>query len=641
MIINKQDIAAVDFSDFSGGLNSTDPQCAIKPNQAYSGSINARWYKKGFGRAPGFHGIASTPTFEDAAKGLDIYSRIDGTDSLISYSGGKVYSVNKENNKTTELYNLTGSGECYGVSFYDKFFAVNGAKACVIEGTSGYPIGIAPPEGVLATAAAGGSLPTGVYKIYAGYARKVAGSNVQFSVGQFIADVTLTTGSRTIAVTNFANSSDARVNNKILWMTDADGGVYYQYYQTNDNTTTSFNVTSDSTKNASVLYRVWGEPSKQPPLLTGIFVHDDRIFGWRSNVLYASMKATTVYDLERWPDIQYEFPFQILSLFAIGADLFINSNQGVIKLPNADMAARYEWITRRLYFKYTNTVRNIDDNSAENPTPVIGVTNDGVRIFNGVSFSMDLSKDIKTDIKKLITGSSSAFKPCGVVCRSQDRTEYRLSYRDTNINAVANNRTLVLNLDRLTINSNTEYLAPWELWQIGFQYAAIDTNGSLFMCQSLSTAAQIMREHFTTVDDLYVYRDEGTFLSAASNKKCIVKSRMEITDISGSVRWNVLRALAQLSYTSSIEIKIGNEINLSSQYDLSTVDQTAEILVWDQGNWDEAIWGADQLSIVKQILKANLKGPSVIVTFTQEANDINLQVIEIKLYGKFESGRYV
>ena len=76
--------------------------------------------------------------------------------------------------------------------FYDKFFAVNGAKACVIEGTSGYPIGIAPPEGVLAAAAAGGSLPTGVYKIYAGYARKVAGSNVQFSVGQVIADVTLT-----------------------------------------------------------------------------------------------------------------------------------------------------------------------------------------------------------------------------------------------------------------------------------------------------------------------------------------------------------------------------------------------------------------------------------------------------------------
>jgi len=150
-----------------------------------------------------------------------------------------------------------------------------------------------------------------------------------------------------------------------------------------------------------------------------------------------------------------------------------------------------------------------------------------------------------------------------------------------------------------------------------------------------------MREHFTTVDDLYVYRDEGTFLSAASNKKCIVKSRMEITDISGSVRWNVLRALAQLSFTSSIEVKIGNEFDLSSQYNLSTVDQTAETLVWDQSNWDEAIWGAEQLSIVKQILKANLKGPSVIVTFTQEANDINLQVIEIKLYGKFESGRYV
>ena len=640
MIVAKKDFAAVDFSFFNGGLNSNDPHCAIRENQAYSGSINARFMKKGFMRAPGFHGLSDTPTFAAICKGLDIYSLLDGTDILIGYSGGKIYSINKTTNEVTEIYDLTGNGECYGVSFYGKLFVTNGSKSCVIETDVGYPIGIAPPSGVTAAAAAGGSLPEGVYKIFVGYARKVAGLNVQYSVGQAIADVTLTAGNKTISISNFANSSDGRVNNKVVWLTDAGGGVYYLYHQTNNNTTTSFSVSSDSGKNASILYRVWGEPSKQPPTMTGLYAHDDRLFGWYGNTLYASMKATTAYDLERWPEIQYEFPFKIISLFSIGADLFINSARGIFKLPDADMAASYKQVTKRLYFMFDRTVSYIDENSKENPSPVIGVTNDGVRIFDGNSFSIDLSKDIKSDIKKLIDGSSSTFKPNGFVYRSEGRTEYRIGYRDTTINALCNNRQLVLNLDSVVINSNTDYTAPWELWQTGFQYSAIDSSGTLFMLQNLAESSQVFKESYNDVCDVSIYDDDGSFLATKTCKECKVKSRLEIVDISSRIIWETMRTLAQLNSDATIRIEIGEEFDISK---IHTIQKSGSgiVPVFDEVLFDEVTFVSEQPIIGKNKLQQNLKGASVFVEFTQTANDPTMQVLEIKLYGIYETGRYV
>jgi hypothetical protein len=252
---------------------------------------------------------------------------------------------------------------------------------------------------------------------------------------------------------------------------------------------------------------------------------------------------------------------------------------------------------------------------------------------------MDLSKDIKSDIEKLINGSSSTFKPCGIVYRSQDRTEYRLSYRDTNVNAVANNRTLALNLDRLTIQNNTEYIAPWELWQIGFQYAAVDNGGDLFMCQSLAGAAQIFKEHFDTVDDKYVYRDEGTLLLNSTLKECVVKSRMEITDIAGRVAWETLRTLTQLNSNASIMLEIGEEFDVKQ---LQNIVQSGVGITptFDEVMFDEVAFVPEQPIIGKNKLSQKLKGASICITYSQAANDITMQVIEIKLYGTFETGRY-
>ena len=635
-MIAKQGHLPLDFSFFNGGYNCKDPQCGIKQNQAYTGTINARFKSKGFDRAPGFLGIAETPVFTTYCKGIEFYNRIDGTDLLMGFSGGKLYSVNTATGAITELYNLTGSAEGYGVSAFDRFFAVNGASACVVEGDSSYTIGIAPPEGVTAEAAASGSLPDGVYKLYAGYARTVSGLNVQFSEGQEIADVTLGTGNNTIAISNFANSTDARVSNKVIWATDANGGTYYLYHETEDNETESFNITSTAGKNSSVLYRVWGAPSKQPPTMTGIFFHDNRLFGWKDNVLYASMKATTVYDLERWPDIQYEFPFYILSLFSIGPDLFINTNKGIIKLPYADMSARWEWVTKRLYFKYPRTVAKLDNNSGdEYNEPVIGLTNDGVRIFDGTGFSIDLSKDVKPDIKRAYDGASAVFTPAGFVYRTKDRSEYHLSYRDLTINAVTNNRRLVLNLDSLTIASNTDYLTAWEPWEIGFTHSAIDSSGNLYMAQSLNGNSQIFIEQWGSVADKWVYGSSGQYITESTNKTCKVVSRMDITDIAGRVRWEQARTLIQLQGEASIKVNIGEAENLNATHTFVTGDES----LFDVARFDVDVFSSEQPVIGVSKLEENLKGASVFVTYEQTADDINMQTLEIKLYGTYEQGR--
>jgi len=106
----------IDFSDYSLGLNTKESHFGIKPKQAYNGSINARFKARGFDRVPGFFGLAETPPFTTYCKGLEIYSRVDGTQKLMGFSNGRLYEVNPTTNVATERYNLTGTGEAFGVS---------------------------------------------------------------------------------------------------------------------------------------------------------------------------------------------------------------------------------------------------------------------------------------------------------------------------------------------------------------------------------------------------------------------------------------------------------------------------------------------------------------------------------------------
>jgi len=627
----------IDFSDYSLGLNTKESHFGIKPKQAYNGSINARFKARGFDRVPGFFGLAETPPFTTYCKGLEIYSRVDGTQKLMGFSNGRLYEVNPTTNVATERYNLTGTGEAFGVSAYDKFFAANGSSSCMVENETGYQIGITPPAACTVAAAAGGTLPDGTYTIYVSYAI----SNVLYSQGFLCASVTLGGGNNTIAFSSFANSSNPRVSNKVVWMAGpVDSGSLFFYYETGNNTSTSFNITSASTRDSSKYYNVLALPSKIPPVMTGIFFHDDTLFGWKNNVLYASMKATSVYDLERWPDITYEFPFYILSLFAIGTHIYLNTNKGIIRIPDADLTAKYEYVTKRLYFKYVRTVAKLDDTTGDKTdSPVIGWTNDGVRIFDGNGFSIDLSKDVKPNIQTGMDDANSTFQPCGYVCRSNARSEYRISYRDTDINTVSNNRTLVLNLDTLTIQSNTEYIAAWELWGIGFTHACITADNIVYMAQSVNGNSQIFTETWGSVSDKWIYSDLGTLLTDLTPKEIVVKSKVETPDLAIRLRCEQIRLLSQQNSLSSVFVEIADEFCKADSKNFAAGSGVVSLM--DEALFDEAVFASEQPIINIGKLKSGiLKGSSVFVTYKQTADDMSLNVVSIILYAIVEKGNY-
>lgn len=643
MIKRGQGFIELNFSNFSLGLNSKESQFGIKDGQAYIGSINAIFNAVGFKRAPGFFGLAETPPFTTYCKGLDTYSMADGTQRLMGVSDGKLYEVDVSNGGKTERYNITGTGEAYGTTAYNKYFVANNTGSCFVENQTGYQIGITPPAACTVAAAAGGSLPVGTYTIYVGYAVKVSGTNVLYSQGFQTANVTLTAGSQTIAFSNFANSSNTRVNNKVVWMAGPnDSGTVFFYHETGDNTTTSFNVSSAALYNSALTYMVWGLPSKVPPVLTGMFFHDDRIFGWKNNILHASMKAfssSSSYDLERWPDIYYELPYQILSLFAIGTDLYINTNMGILRLKDADLESKYEIVTKRLFFKYVRTVAKLDDTTGnEKESPLIGLTNDGVRIFSESGFSIDLSKDIKNYIQIAMNDATSTFQPCGFVCRSNARSEYRLSFRDTDVNVSSNNRQLILNLDTLTIQSNTEYIAAWELWSVGFTHACIFANNIVYMAQSLNGNSQVMVENVDTTSDKWVYTD-STYVTVLTAKRCCVISKAVIIDIASRIRLTQARVLAQLNAEASLTMKMGDEFEILSKKAIPSTG--GEVALFDEALFDEAVFSSEQPIITVMKLRENLKGSSCFIIYEQTAEDIVMEMTTIMVYGQEIKGHNI
>ena len=53
------------------------------------------------------------------------------------------------------------------------------------------------------------------------------------------------------------------------------------------------------------------------------------------------------------------------------------------------MSARWDQITKRLYFKYVRTIAKIDEGTGdEDNSPVIGLTNDGIRINRCLDFRL-------------------------------------------------------------------------------------------------------------------------------------------------------------------------------------------------------------------------------------------------------------
>ena len=91
--------------------------------------------QRGFIAAPAHVGLSDTKTSSALSQGLFEYRKSDGTLIKIFCSGGKVYSLNITTGAITELYTLTGTGECFGVNARNKFWIANGTDFIKIEDT--------------------------------------------------------------------------------------------------------------------------------------------------------------------------------------------------------------------------------------------------------------------------------------------------------------------------------------------------------------------------------------------------------------------------------------------------------------------------------------------------------------------------
>jgi hypothetical protein len=571
-------------------------------------------------------------------EGMAFYPQESGDNTLLMVSGGKLYSVNTSTGALTELYNLTGSDEANFVTAYNKCFVCNGAEVVKVEGSNCYLLGIAPPSSGSTGAVSGGSLPDGTYKIIVGYARKVGGVNVLYSVGVAVSDVVIASPNSTAQIL-LANSSDPQVNNKIIWMTDAgSSSPYYFYHETDDNTTTVINVTSNSNKNSSLIYSSQAQNNLRPEAFEDITFLNNKIFGKIGKTIYYSKQAGTQYALECFPEANtFDLPHYIVSLFTYDDNLYANCINQIVKIPNGDPGQRRVEIYGktfsggRLYFKYPRTVINFSDY-------IIGLTQDGVRKFyNDKMISIDISKDVKPDITHAYNGSSSTVKPSALLLRQNDRTEYHLSYAKTSVGTDLNNMTLVLNLDTLSLDTdrNTAIVSAWEKYDTGFDFGAVAPDGStVFFGQSKSGKSVIYEPKDTEVTDENIYVGD-TFTESRDSESYVV-SPYFVKDIRGLIRWIQIHASARQTADYVITVRTLREKTYSFDVTFQGSDGGFVLGV--------SMLGVDALSGLYPMfgrhgLPRVLNGKIVWVEIKQSEPDSEFQFIETVIEGKQIIGR--
>ena len=629
----------VDFSDMGGGINTTDKPVDVRKDQATIG-LNVKFRKRGFDRVPGFRGLNATPQFSKYIKGLHVYEKLDESEILLSMSGGKIYNTSTADSTLAELFEPTGTGEAWFANARGKCFVCNGTKMIKVESsTVAYQVGIDPPSGNSAAAQAGGSLAAGAYKVIAGYARNVAGSPVLYSRGEDLGTVTLSGGNGTVRVT-LANSSDAQVNNKVIWMTDAAGTVYYFYAETNDNSTTTIDITDTSERNVFLNYTVDASLNYVPGAAEYIIFAGNRIFYTISNELYWSLEASgSVYDLEKFYTTgvgrKITYPFKITGMFNIGKDLYLNTEGGIIKLPQADPFSKYD-LRSMQHFKFPGTIIVYEGIA-------YGFTQNGLEKFDGNNFfafnqvPFSFSKDLKNEFNKMNAAFNDDHMPRGWIHRRADRTEYHVSFRDGSISNTVNNRHFVLNIDDIAIFESDSFKVPWEEWEGGVSHFAELKDGTLFYAQSKVDSGLIYKESAGEKDDRYVFNKTGVYLSDLTNKKMIVKSRTHIENLLGVTWWNKVHVLCQNRKPFKVTVYIDEKTGVLTSKTFTATD--TNISRFGHARFGRSRFSVNKPQLQKEPLDRKIKGSMMYIEIEQTDNDTAFQLFNVIITGILKTTR--
>ncbi len=656
----------LDFSDFTGGINLIDDPLRVKDNQCVDGTINALLTKTGPKRRMGCYGLSVGACSAAALRGMDVYRQFDGTESLLAVFGGTVYSVNVATGALTSLYAIGGTGKATIATFRSKAWICNGADTIKIENTTGYKVGIVPPTGATAVAASGGSLPDGVYSVIIGYYRKVSGVITLYSVGQAAISVTLGTGNNKISI-SVPDSTDAQVGGAVVWISaPSDGGVYYQYGTVDGSGAYSLTVQDTTNKSLSLIYTVEASSNNRPTAFTHLCFHDNRLWGVdptdKGKVRY-SMKASTDYDLERFPgENTINYPFEVLGIFSLGEHLFINTKDGIIKQPYGDPTVRYEWVDKRLHFWDMRTV-------AQWGNSVVGLTNDGIWLFDGNSFVTQLSQNVKPTIDKIYTMSTAEHWPIGIIFKRDNRTEYHLSFLDSDTSSKQNNRRLVLDLDSVQVYAGNNVTALWEVWDNGFEGACISAASVFYAAQnwydSTNYKPLIYREIVGsnprgTGEEYYIYDDQGRYVENLASDELatttidwatviarrapnfILVTKKKMLGLNWRLKLSKFRAIANLGgQAATIEIFGGGEEAGEAQGEIGATGSSIARFDFAAFDVDTFAPASTSALVYKQNLSAAIKEYSFYIKITHSVDNPYFKIMSMQLETMAESSRFI
>lgn len=643
----RSNIGPIVFSDMSGGLANAYPIHSIDNNQV-SDCLNAVFQQGNSGgvkRAPGLTGYnevsSELPFFSGAIRGWFKYITVTGAEYKIAVSGQHIYNVDLSARTITDLYTLSSDTECFAVNFFGKLWIVNGVDAVKIESDlSVSRIGIVAPSGFTAAAVGGGTLPAGDYIVYASYRREVAGLDVLYSAPQTIDTITVN-GSQGIDVT-VTLSSDDQVDGITIWATAADGADPY-WIAEGENENGTISITSD-TRNESLLMYELAAGNQLPLSINTIYATGKRLYGTASNSrkIYYSYPCQNEYDCERWATEYYvELPFTVYSLFAIGEDLFVNTLGGIYRFSYGDLSSKPQPIVQgagnnQIFYFPKNMLKTI----VEYNRAVFGVTNDGVRFFDGNTFSIDISKHIKPIIDTIID-DAGVYNPFGIVYRrSGVRTEYQISFRDSSIASNTNNRTIVLNIDELVIIDNNDYKAPWEYWTHGYCGAISTSSNQLIVAQYNTYYGVIAIETGNTMLDCLT--DQSVLVTEVTNKRVYVKSKMIITELAGVDIWERIYFFASLGSDCAINLLITDASGYRDR--MSIVHESADNPTFNipgQPVMFPLVFNANPWINKFVKCKKNSVGNAVVIEIDQTADDSIFEISRIELFGTHERNHFV
>lgn len=641
MKCERKNIGPISFSNMTGGIANAYPSHSIAENQV-ADAINVLFEKRGFTKHKGFVGLDAQ--LAAPIRGHFSFKKTDGTELNIDIADLKIYSTNLTDSTFDELGTITSDTECYALNILGKIWICNGVDFVKVEDTGDvYRVGIVAPTGFTATAGSGGSLAAGTYQVYASYSR-VVGSATLHSSPQLV-NAALSVGASGTVVVAVTASTDPQVNKITIWMTDAGGSTLY-YYGNANNTTGNITISSNANKNNNLLMYEQAAGNQLPPAFSNIWLVDGRIMGCvlNSNVLYYSVKSQNVFDLERFPT-EYNIktiPYNVLSGYVLNGDLFINTVGGLFKFAGCDLNSKAVEVVRggdgntnTLYFPETNLRSVVEYNNA-----LWGITNDGMRIFDGYKFSIDISKHIKPFIDMMKANASNFMPAAFVYRRSGKRTEYRVSYNDSAYSTSSSNRSLILNLDSVSITDNLNYVAPWELTDTGFHSGYVNSLNQIVIAQNNAESGIIAVNSLSDYDYLCLNQD-GALITEQTKRQMKVRTRTTISQLFGINIWERCYMLKKSNAQVSCSLLVDDLALYNFAMAFEGVGGTVNEISGDNPLPLPFILSPESPSEKFYKAQADAKGNMMALEISQMDTDDVLVVYEIEMYGINERNLFV